>query len=245
MKILILSLLLVSTLNFKITANSKSDSFLLSNSEPASTEDDALKNDTSKEGTNVVGKKDEKVRVTESLTINKCDQILEIESETLSDPLDFKVKQKKFFLLNMYNIIEFGSKDIKTFEKLIHYTEIQQVPHIIDGSIGCVKFQSLENDIVICLKDKVEAQNLLDAYASFMKCRAGDNLKKVLAKPADKFKTYLKKSCMGLDINFDEKKFKSQAEMEIALNSAIETALTNISKNYDKFLIKEVKNKTK
>ena len=67
----------------------------------------------------------------------------------------------------MYNIIEFGSKELKAFEKLIHFSEIQQVPHIIQGSIGCVKFQSLEKEIIICLKDKAEAQNLLDTYANF------------------------------------------------------------------------------
>lgn len=242
MKLIILALLLVSTLSFKIRSTHYSKSSMLSNNS-TSVEDEILKNDTSKEGTNVVGKKEDKVRVTDSMKINKCDQILEIEAETLSDLQDFKAKQKKFFLINMYNIIEFGSKELKAFEKLIHFSEIQQVPHIIQGSIGCVKFQSLEKEIIICLKDKAEAQNLLDTYANFMKCRAGDNLKKAVVNPADKFKTYLQKSCMGLDIKFDEKKFKNAAEMETALNSAIETALTNISKNYQRFLIHETPNK--
>lgn len=202
--------------------------------------------DTSTPGSNVVGKNELKSRIQANpYQVNKCDQIVQFEAQTLDDLNNFNAKSTKYFTLSMYSIAQFTENKPTAFEKLITIGAIQTFPDIITGSVSCVKFESYYKNIIICLKSKDEANNLLNAYKSFMKCRMGDDLTNPIEKPKDKIKNLINKACMGLDISFDDSKFKNPVEAEAALNMAINSTLKKLADNAEQFYIYPKDNKSK
>jgi hypothetical protein len=137
----------------------------------------------------------------------------------------------------MYSIAQFTENKPTAFEKLITIGAIQTFPSVITGSVSCIKFESYYKNIIICLKSKEEANNLMNAYKSYMKCRMGNNLANPIEKPADKLKNIINKACMGLDISFDDSKFKNPVEAEAALNMAINGTLKKLADNAAQFYI--------
>jgi len=190
------------------------------------------------QATDVIGKQEVKTRVSVNpYNVEKCDQILEIEAETIEDLNNFLVKTKKFFTMSMYSVSEFKEKKVTSFEKLISIGAMTNLPSIITGSVSCVEFKSYYRSIVLCMKTPEDANNILKAYKRFMKCRMGDNLRKKPETPKDKIQTILNKACMGLNISFDDTKYKNPVEAEAALNLAIDNTLKNLAANAKQFII--------
>eukprot|EP00340_Litonotus_pictus_P009569 CAMPEP_0170515320 /NCGR_PEP_ID=MMETSP0209-20121228/1760_1 /TAXON_ID=665100 ORGANISM="Litonotus pictus, Strain P1" /NCGR_SAMPLE_ID=MMETSP0209 /ASSEMBLY_ACC=CAM_ASM_000301 /LENGTH=204 /DNA_ID=CAMNT_0010799745 /DNA_START=203 /DNA_END=817 /DNA_ORIENTATION=- len=198
-----------------------------------------MKNDTSKPGSDVVGSKEERSRISQNpYRVNKCDQILEFEGETLDDMNNFKKKSKRFFTMSMYNIVTFKEKKVETFQELLNFGALEAIPKVIQGSVSCIYFASFYRNITVCLKDKQEAENILNAYKSYRKCRMGDNLRKPLENPREKIQEILDKACMGLDVTFDESKYRNPVEIEAALNIAIDNTLKKVAENSKNFIVK-------
>lgn len=189
-------------------------------------------------GSNVVGKDDLKSRIpSQPYTVSKCDQILEIQAETLDDINNFLIKSPKFFTMSMYSLNQFSEKKVTSFEQLISLGGLTTVPQIITGSVSCIEFKSYYRNITLCTKTEDEARSIISAFQSFMKCRIGDNLRKKIESPKSKMQTILNKACMGLNISFDDTKYKNPIEAEAALNMAIDNTLRNLASNADKFII--------
>lgn len=241
--LILTAILLTSTYSFHIRTRSEKATKLQANNELKFSQNAtaAAGNgtaDNSTPGSNVVGKNDLKSRIQANpYQVNKCDQIVQFQAQTLDDLNNFNVKSTRYYTLSMYSIAQFTENKPTAFENLITIGAIQTFPSIITGSVSCIKFESYYKNIIICLNSKEEANNLMNAYKSFMKCRMGDNLSKPIEKPADKIKNIINKACMGLDISFDDSKFKNPVEAEAALNMAINSTLKKLADSAEQFYI--------
>lgn len=165
--------------------------------------------------------------------IASCEQVVEINAKTLLNYKDFSQKGPAFFTISAYMVNQFEKKDGNTLKVSISLDKIGNQPAIIPGSVSCVGFSDTNNkQIAICLPDKSTAKLILKAFGDFMKCRMGDNLKDT---PAATIQNILKASCLGLDVNFDLKKFGGDVnKAKAALQTAMNTAFKNVAKNLKK-----------
>lgn len=193
--------------------------------------------DMAKPGINVIGKNETHAVIDASpFKVKKCDEVLSFEAKTLDTLDNFKQQSSKYFTMSMYTINQFKEKKIFSFEKLVTLAGIQETPEIVKGSVSCVSFQSYYRTIYICMKDEAEANNILDAYSQFMKCRMNNNLKQNYEKPQAKIQNILNRACMGLDISFDTSKYKNPVEAEAALTLAINNTLKKLVDKTDDFI---------
>ena len=165
--------------------------------------------------------------------IASCEQVVEINAKTLLDYKDFSKKGPAFFTISAYMVNQFEKKDGNTLTVSLSMDKIGNMPSIIPGSVSCVGFLDSNNkQIAICLPDKSTANQVLKAFGDFMKCRMGDNLKDT---PAATIKNILKASCLGLDVNFDLKRYGGDVnKAKAALQTAMNSALKNVAKNLQK-----------
>jgi hypothetical protein len=166
-----------------------------------------------------------------------CDQVVEIEAGTLLDMNDFSKRGNAFFTLSMYMVNQFQKKDGNFLEKSITLDRIINMPEIIQGAVTCIGFfDTSDRYISICPKDKTTANQILDAFSQFMKCRMGDSLRNT---PASTVDNILKNSCLGLDVTFDLKKYggdvnRAKAALQNAMNQALKNAAKHLKGNVSK-----------
>jgi len=166
--------------------------------------------------------------------IASCEQVVEIQAKTLLDYKDFSKKGPAFFTLSAYMVNQFEKKDGNTLKVSLSLDKIGNMPSIIPGSVSCVGFTDSNNkQIAICLPNKSAANQVLKAFGDFMKCRMGDNLNDT---PVSTIRNILKASCLGLDVNFDLKRFggdvnKAKAALQTAMNSALKNVAQNVKKS--------------
>jgi hypothetical protein len=87
----------------------------------------------------------------------------------------------------------------------------------------------------MCLPNKDNANQMIKAFGQLMKCRMGDNLKDA---PASTIKNVLKASCLGLDVNYDIKKFGGDINAaKASLQAAMAKAFKNAAKNLKGFML--------
>jgi hypothetical protein len=94
----------------------------------------------------------------------------------LTDLEDFTKKEERFFTMSIYMVNEFKKKDSSSLTESIAFQSGAQLPSIIAGSVGCVKFSNGARRIIICLDSEEKANALIDAFKDFLKCRAGGSL---------------------------------------------------------------------
>lgn len=192
-----------------------------------------------KPGSDVVGDKNLKSRIdVNPYTVSTCDQIVEFAGKTIDDMTNYAAQTPRFFTLNMYSIVQFKSKDVNTFERLLNVAALTNVPDIIQGSISCIMFQTYDREIKICMPTLAEANLVLEAYKQFMKCRAGNDLKVKRETPAGKLQNMLNIGCLGLDVSYDKTEMiENPAKAEAALNASINAILKKMVAVKDTFLI--------
>jgi hypothetical protein len=71
----------------------------------------------------------------------------------------------------------FTSKDSNKLIESITIDRLTTVPKLLGGAPGCVDFQASNKRISVCVKGKEQAEEIIDAFRSFMRCRMGDNLR--------------------------------------------------------------------
>lgn len=115
--------------------------------------------------------------------ITSCDQVLLIDGlQTITDYKDYCVKAPVYFTLNVYFVNLFESKDSAKLTNSISFDKLR-FPTIMEGAKGCVLFQNSQtlNRLPICGTEE-QANQIIEAYKSFLDCRAGDNLKESVPK---------------------------------------------------------------
>lgn len=109
--------------------------------------------------------------------VKSCDQVIEIEgAKTLTDLNDFSKKEERFFTMSVYMLNEFKKKDSSSLIESISFDKITQVPEILTGSVGCVRFLSGFRKSIVCLDTEDKANQLITAYKDYQKCRRGEGL---------------------------------------------------------------------
>jgi len=115
--------------------------------------------------------------LTAPFKVKSCDQVIEINGfKTLSDLNDFSQKQDRFFTMSVYMLNEFKKKDSSSLVESISFGKIREIPQIITGSVGCVKFNSEFRKSIVCLDSEDKANQLINAYKDYQKCRRGEGL---------------------------------------------------------------------
>jgi len=243
--ILVAILLVVNINSYKVKSRSKVQMNLNNQSKNATaaagngTKAAAAPVNAGKPGSDVVGSANMKSRIEANpYTVTTCDQIIQFEAKTIDDMNNFAGQSPRYFTLNMYSIVQLKTKDIASFEKLLNVAALTNVPEIIQGSVSCLKFMTFDREVVICMPTAAEANMVLDAYKSFMKCRAGNDLKNRVESPQDKLKNMLNIGCLGLDISYDSAELVTNpAKAEASLNASIHQILLKMVKQQDQFLI--------
>lgn len=131
--------------------------------------------------------------------VTACDQVIEIQAKYLTDLTDFSKKADAFFTFSLYMINQFAQRDVNTIMNSISMYKLKTTPSIITGSVSCVSFAASSNNITICLPDKDTANQIIEAFNQFMKCRIGDNLKST---PAATVQRILKAGCKFFNLTY-------------------------------------------
>jgi len=102
-----------------------------------------------------------------------------IKGDTLSDFEDFTKKKTSYFSFNLYMVNRFEEPDNTKLRDNIFLENIKVEPYILKGSVSCVLFQheNYKKKITMCLDNKQKAEQIIEAYRAYLKCRHGDNLK--------------------------------------------------------------------
>lgn len=109
--------------------------------------------------------------------VKSCDQVIEIEGvKTITDLNDFTQKQDRFFTMSVYMLNEFKKKDSSSLVESISFDKIKEFPKILSGSVGCVIFSSGSKKTNVCLDSEDKANQLINAYKDYQKCRRGEGL---------------------------------------------------------------------
>jgi hypothetical protein len=123
----------------------------------------------------------------------------------------------------------FEKKDVETLKESITLDKITQLPSIILGTKSCVSVVGGDEIFNICLPDKETAQQIIDAFEAYFKCRIGNNLAPA-TENAEDMQQVLKNSCLGIDVKLDLNKFEDQNEAEAYFQTAFHQALANVAR---------------
>ncbi len=146
-----------------------------------------------------------KTKLTQNLLyVSDCNKPIEIHATSLIDPTNFSLKKNKFYIERIDGIYQYDKRNINKFEKRLLFSELSDIPFIVTGSSSCVKFQSNDDTIIVCLNSEKEAIELLRTYERFLTCAKGGIIDKT---PIDVklIKKMIEKSCLDVHIDFDGK----------------------------------------
>lgn len=198
----------------------------------------ALKNQTAAgvKGSDTTGKIVEGGHViADPWIVTKCNQVVQVEAKQLPDPSNFFNKKSAFLTMSAYMINMFDEKNSNTLKESISMDKMLHKPNILPGSVSCINFQGEDKRIIVCPENMENAEKLLKAYETLMKCRLGDNLANV---PAATIKNILSASCLGLNVNFNLKKFGNDLnKAKAAMQTSINTALANASERLNQAVV--------
>jgi hypothetical protein len=132
-----------------------------------------------------------------------CDQVLILDAQTFINPRDYQKRRPAVFTLSVYMVNQFDSKDSKTMKNHLLLENITNLPDNIFGAPSCVEFIDSKtlNKMNICLNSKQEADDLVEVFMDFLKCRIGDNLKNV---SQEDLKKVYEAACLGTQMNIPE-----------------------------------------
>lgn len=154
-----------------------------------------------KKSTNVVG---DIGKQTLAITKNpfkvfSCDQIIVIDGYTLPDPTDYSKRMQAVFTFSAHMINHFYSKNPDTFQKAVYLSSLKPPVQTI-GAPSCIEFGNKDTSdrarakFYMCLQTEKLALQMLEAYKTFVSCRAGDNLKPISSSSYEKL---FERACKG------------------------------------------------
>ena len=109
-------------------------------------------------------------------TVRSCDQVILMQASTITNEDDYSQRKPAFFTMNLYMLNMLESSDSSKLINSIYLNNINRVPSILKGSKDCAAFNDDKNKKQITLCDHA-ANEILEAFNAFTRCRAGDNLK--------------------------------------------------------------------
>ena len=133
--------------------------------------------------------------------IKSCDQVIQIQAETLPNKKDYTQRTAGFFTLSMYMVNSFASRVSNALLESLNLENIYE-PIQINGALGCLDFidNIINRRLTICLPNEDLMANLKDAFFRLKRCRNGDNLKE-----SDKGNIRLYGNCLGVKIKIPKR----------------------------------------
>jgi hypothetical protein len=135
----------------------------------------------------------------EPYKVFSCDQVIIAPGYTFIDPSNYLFRKPALFTLSAYLVNQFDSTDPKTLRTQILINNITETVDHIMGAPDCIRIIDNRNfkQMDMCF-DGNKASQIKHAYEEFLKCRMGDNLKKM---SAAEVALIFKKACLGRSAN--------------------------------------------
>lgn len=96
----------------------------------------------------------------------------------------------------MVNLFE--AKDSNKLVESITMDKLTSIPSALAGAPGCIDFRGSTKRISVCVDNQDMVDQLIQAYMDFMRCRMGDNLKKL---SWEEMMRIIMSKCKGFETN--------------------------------------------
>jgi hypothetical protein len=115
--------------------------------------------------------------------VKRCDQIILFPATYINDEDDYRVRRKGFVAITAHYTNLFADHDGQKLIQQVVSSTMRSEPHHLLGARGCVRVPGgvRQKNLNICTTSKNFANNLLDVYNDFARCRIGDNLAPISA----------------------------------------------------------------
>ncbi len=131
-------------------------------------------------GLNSVGEKVKKNVVLNQFPykITRCDQIVVFACGFINDDNDYRVRKSAYMAITAHFSNLYADKDGQKLIQQVIHTQMKELPMQISGARGCVRIggDKGQKPMLICTASRANAENLLEVYKDFTRCRLGDNL---------------------------------------------------------------------
>ncbi len=111
--------------------------------------------------------------------VTRCDQLVLFPCNYINDEDDYRVRRKGFVAITAHytNLFEGGKDGQKLIQQIIS-SSMPSDPIHITGARGCIRVHggAKQRNIDVCVPSLGYAQNLINVYETFARCRVGDNL---------------------------------------------------------------------
>jgi len=135
---------------------------------------------------NVVGEKVDKTVTLDQFPfkISRCDQIVLFPCAFINNDDDYRVRKPGFAAITTYYTNLYADKDGQKLIQHVLHAQMPSLPSTLSGAEGCIRVSGDKGQktMSICVPTKTNAENLLDVYKDFARCRLGDNLTPISAK---------------------------------------------------------------
>jgi len=123
--------------------------------------------------------------------VKRCDQIVLFPATYINDEDDFRERNEGYVAITAHYTNLFADKDGQKLIQQNISTQTKRLPKLLSGARGCIRVYGgiRQKNLNICTKSKNNANNLLEVYSDFARCRLGDNLSPI---PADTLKELMK-----------------------------------------------------
>jgi len=115
--------------------------------------------------------------------ITRCDQIVLFPANYINDEDDYRVRKPGFVAITAHYTNLFNAHDGQQLIEHILTSAMRAVPKHVQGARACVRvFGGVrQKNINICTSSMKYADNILEVYDDFSRCRLGDNLQPIPA----------------------------------------------------------------
>ena len=116
--------------------------------------------------------------------VSRCDQIILFPATYINDEDDFRVRNEGYVAITAHYTNLFNDKDGQKLISQVVSTQMRGEPNNLQGARGCIRVHGgkRQKNLNICTNSMNDANNLLDVYRDFARCRYGDNLAPIPAK---------------------------------------------------------------
>jgi len=115
--------------------------------------------------------------------IQRCDSIVYFPCAYINNLDDYRVRKSGYASITAHYTNLYADKDGQKLIQQVLHSLMPSLPAKVGGAEGCVRVSpdKGQKTMIMCVPDKNNAENLLQVYKDFARCRIGDNLKEIPA----------------------------------------------------------------
>lgn len=114
--------------------------------------------------------------------LNRCDQLVYVPVTFINNEDDYRVRKKGKLTISVHLTNLFYENDGQKLIQQVNNSEIKgDTPCPLPGARGCVKISGIPNqkNMLYCVENKAQVDNIIYIYKEFKRCRLGDNLQPI------------------------------------------------------------------